>query len=517
MGAEHLLAIDNGTQSLRALLFDRQGNLVAKQQYRFEPPYHSPEPGAAEQEVSRYWDALVHCCQGLWREGADPASVAALSLTSQRTSVVALDKQGTSLGPAVLWLDQRRATELPLLPQPWRILLALPKIGPLLTKVRQRAPANRLAQQVPEQWRRCDKLVSLSAYLTGRLIGTLCDSTAAQVGYLPFDYRRHRWHHRRNWRWAALGVTPEQMCPLKAPGERLGRLTAEAASELGLAAELPLFAAGGDKTCEVLGSGGHQEGVASLSFGTTATVNLAARRYREVVPLIPAYPACEPGVFLNEKMLFRGFWMVSWFKEQFGQLEQLLARESGEPVEALFDQLVTEVPPGAMGLMLQPYWGADLASPEAKGSIIGFGDVHTRAHLYRALIEGLAYGLKEGLDSIERATGARTQVLRISGGGSQSCAAMQLTADLFGLPAERPHTFETSGLGAAICAAVGLGWYPDFAQAQQAMVRVGQRFEPNPQHHALYQALYQRVYRRLYPQLAPLYREIRRLTGYPAG
>lgn len=513
--AEHILAIDNGTQSLRALIFDRHGQLIAKSQYVFEPAYQSPEPGAAEQDVGRYWDALVHCCQALWQQGADPARIAGLSLTCQRTSVVALDADLAPLGPAILWLDQRRATDLPPLPQPWRTLLGLPKIGPLIDKVRQRAPANRLAQLAPARWQRCHKLVSLSAYLTHRLTGELADSAAAQVGYLPFDYRRHRWHSPRNWRWAALGVRPGQMAELKAPGEALGRLTPTAASTLGLPTDLPLFAAGGDKTCEVLGSGGHQPGVASLSFGTTATVNVASRRYREVVRLMPAYPACEPGLFLNEKMLFRGFWMVSWFKEQFGYMETLLARSSGEPVEALFDELVNSVPPGAMGLVLQPYWGADLTSPEAKGAVIGFGDVHTRAHFYRAILEGLAFGLKEGLDQIQRATGCQTERLRISGGGAQSDAAMQLTADLFGLPAERVHTVETSGLGAALCAAVGLGWHRDFATAQAAMVHPGKRFLPNPEHHRLYQALYQQVYLKLYPQLAPLYKAIRTITGYP--
>jgi sugar (pentulose or hexulose) kinase len=103
--------------------------------------------------------------------------------------------------------------------------------------------------------------------------------------------------------------------------------------------------------------------------------------------------------------------------------------------------------------------------PEAKGAIIGFGDVHTRAHLYRAMLEGLAYALREGKERIERRNGQKIQRLRVAGGGSQSDAAMQLTADIFGLPAERPHTCETSGLGAAITAMVGLGIHPDFPTA----------------------------------------------------
>jgi len=171
-----------------------------------------------------------------------------------------------------------------------------------------------------------------------------------------------------------------------------------------------------------------------------------------------------------------------------------------------------------MGLMLQPYWSPGIREPglEAKGSIIGFGDVHTRAHLYRAILEGLAYALREGKEKIEKRSGTRITRLRVSGGGSQSDAAMQLTADIFGLPAERPHVYETSGLGAAIDCAVGLGLHPDFETAIQAMTRVGQVFEPNPEAHAVYQRLYREVYQRMYARLQPLYRSIREITGYPA-
>ncbi|UUZ53606.1 hypothetical protein LP419_33585 [Massilia sp. H-1] len=122
-----------------------------------------------------------------------------------------------------------------------------------------------------------------------------------------------------------------------------------------------------------------------------------------------------------------------------------------------------------MGLMLQPYWtpGIKVPGPEAKGAIIGFGDVHTRAHVYRAILEGLAYALREGKERIEKRSGVAITELRVSGGGSQSDAAMQLTADIFGLPTARPHIYETSGLGAAIDAAVGLGLYPDFQHRDQ--------------------------------------------------
>jgi len=170
-----------------------------------------------------------------------------------------------------------------------------------------------------------------------------------------------------------------------------------------------------------------------------------------------------------------------------------------------------------MGLMLQPYWtpGIKVPGPEAKGAIIGFGDVHTRAHVYRAILEGLAYALREGKERIEKRSGVAITELRVSGGGAQSDAAMQLTADIFGLPTARPHIYETSGLGAAIDAAVGLGLYPDFSTAIKAMTRVGRVFQPIPENRKLYERLYHRVYRKMYARLQPMYAEIADITGYP--
>jgi sugar (pentulose or hexulose) kinase len=170
-----------------------------------------------------------------------------------------------------------------------------------------------------------------------------------------------------------------------------------------------------------------------------------------------------------------------------------------------------------MGLMLQPYWtpGIRVPGPEAKGAMIGFGDVHTRAHMYRAILEGLAYALREGKERIERRSGTRVTQLRVAGGGSQSDAAMQLTADIFGLPAVRPHVYETSGLGAAIAVAVGLGVHANCATAVAAMTRPGRAFAPDPAHRRTYDQLYRRVYLRMYRQLRPLYEDIAAITGYP--
>ncbi len=354
-------------------------------------------------------------------------------------------------------------------------------------------------------------------FLVHRLTGRFVDSVASQVGYVPFDYRALRWAGAGDWRWQATGIDPAWLPELVPPGGELGTVSAAAAAFTGIPEGLPLVAAAGDKACEVLGSGALDPHVGAISLGTTASINTTHRRYVEVIPIVPPYPAAVPGAYSLEVQVYRGYWMIEWFKREFGASEVARAADLGVETEVLFDELLAGTPPGAMGLVLQPYWspGVRIPGPEAKGAVIGWGDVHTRAHLYRAIIEGLAYALREGAERTVRRTKVPIRELRVSGGGSQSPASVQLTADVFGLPASRPHTHETSGLGAAIDAAVGLGLHPSFEAAVAAMTRIGETRDPDPAASAVYDELYRGVYLRLYERLKPLYAEIRRITGYP--
>jgi sugar (pentulose or hexulose) kinase len=166
-------------------------------------------------------------------------------------------------------------------------------------------------------------------------------------------------------------------------------------------------------------------------------------------------------------------------------------------------------------LTLQPYWSPGLKhpGPEARGAIIGFGDAHTRAHIYRAILEGLAYALREGAERTSKRSGVPITELRVAGGGSQSNAAMQITADVFDLPVARPHIYEASGLGAAIDAAVGMGLHPDFKTAVAEMTRIGETFEPNSKAHQVYDQLYRQVYLKMYDRLRPFYKAIQEIIS----
>ena len=512
-----LLAVDCGTQSLKALVFDTAGQLQAKAQVPFEP-YYATKPGWAEQDPQVFWKALCQACQMLWQEeGVAKERIAAMALTTQRGTVINVDPNGKPLRPAIIWLDQRKTRGLPPVGGLWGLAFKVIGQSKTMAYLRAEAEANWIATYQGDVWDRTHKYLLLSGYLTFKLTGEFADSAGAQVGYLPFDFRKQRWAANWNWKWRVLPVHRAMLPDLHPPGAVLGHICPSAASQTGLPAGLPLIAAAADKACEVIGSGAIDNSVGCLSYGTTATINVTHRRYIEPIALLPAYPAAVPGYYSVEVQIYRGYWMVNWFKEEFGHPEQAQALREGESAEIFFEDFLEKVQPCAMGLMVQPYWTPGLKSPgpEAKGAVIGFGDVHTRAHLYRAILEGLAYALKEGAERIEKRSRTPITSLRVSGGGSQSPLALQLTADIFGLPTVKPHLYETAGLGAAIDAAVGMDLFTDFKSAVTAMTHVGEVFQPNPAFHRQYERLYREVYKKMYRRLKPLYEKIRNITGYP--
>ena len=512
-----ILSIDAGTQSIRAALIDTSGNIVHIVKRQIEP-YFSAHPGWAEQDPDYYWKMLSGACKELLG-GVDTAakeSIAGVTLTTQRATMINIGADGRPLRPACLWLDQRKADSTGIIPSITRPVLKAIRLLDRIEGAVQNCEANWIRQNQPDIWNKTHKYLLLSGFFTYMLTGEFADSVANNVGYLPIDNKTYQWAGKFDIKWRLFPIEKEKLPRLVKPSEVLGSISGRASEETGIPEGLPLFAAGTDKGCEMLGAGCLTPETGCLSFGTTATFNTTTKKYIELLSMIPPYPAAVPGNYYTEVMVYRGFWMVSWFREEFGILERQIAEKENIAPEKLFDALIEKIPPGSMGLMLQPYWSPGTnTDPYAKGSIIGFGDVHNRAYLYRAILEGLVYALREGAEYTQRRTKTPITKLRVSGGGSQSDMAMRITADVFGMPAERPHTYETSALGAAIDAAVGLGLYPDFPSAVKAMTRVKEVFEPIPENHRLYDQLYREVYLNMYQQLRPLFKKIRDITGYP--
>ncbi len=511
-----LLALDLGTQSVRALLFAPDGRLVARRQ-QLLTDYERPEAGWMTHDGEAFWQAAAGCIRALWTgaDAQDPSHVVGLAVTTQRGSMLPVDAQGAPLAPAIIWPDERVATRLPPVPWHWRAAFRVIGMRHTLQRFQRAAELNWWAEHQPAMHAKAHKFLLLSGLLHQRLTGRFVDSVGAQVAYLPFDYKRHAWCRAWDWPWQALSVRPDQLPDLIPVGQPMGGLTPAAAQATGLAQGLPVIASAADKACEVLGAGALQPHIGALSYGTTATLNITSARYLEAERFVPAYPAAVPGHYSAEVQIQRGFWLVSWFRDQFGHPERAAAEALGVAPESLFDELIAQVPPGSEGLTLLPTWspGVCTPGPEARGAIVGFGPQHTRAHLYRAILEGLAYALREGRTGIERASGVPLTELRASGGGAQSDGALQLTADVFRLRVGRPHTHETSGLGAAINLAVGLGLHASTAEAVAAMTRVERWFEPQAEAADRYDRLFAEVYRPLYGRVRPVLRALKRLDG----
>ncbi|NDI35541.1 FGGY-family carbohydrate kinase [Chengkuizengella sediminis] len=515
---ESVLTIDIGTQSVRTLVFDGKGHLIDFARVIFSPAYFSPESGWAEQHPEYYWKCVAESSEKLFSQGkVKKDSIVSVSITTQRGTMVNLDAEKNPLRSAILWLDQRRSTKLPKVGGAWQLLFHLAGLNKTLHYLQAEAEANWLKEFQPEIWEKTSHYLMISGYINYKLTDEIVDSIGSQVGYLPFDYKKLAWSKKSHWKWKAIPVKEQMLPNLVQPGEQLGVITKEAAKQTGIPEGLPVIAGATDKACEVLGTGCLLPHQGSIGYGTTATINVNSKKYLEPIKLIPPYPSASPGEYNLEVQTFRGFWMVSWFKEQFANEELQLASNLGVPAEEILDDLVSDIPPGSLGLVLQPFWspGIRYPRPDAKGAIIGFGGVHTKGHFYRALLEGLAYSIREGRERIEKRTKVPMTELIVCGGGSNSDKMMQITADVFHLPAIRPAISEASGLGAAILAAAGAGLHPNIETAVKEMTKKAQVFEPMKENVKIYDELYSQVYQKMYKKLTPLYESIQKITGYP--
>lgn len=508
-----ILSIDAGTQSVRAALVDLEGNLHHLVKTPL-PAYSSPRPGWAEIDADAHWHALADTVRRTLSEHR--GAIDAVALTTQRTTVVNVDRDGNPLRPGILWLDSRKADARKVLPR-----VAAPALGALglyrfVEYVTQISRSNWLRQHQPEVWRKTHKFLFLSGFLTHRLTGEFRDSAGSVVGPIAFDVKKLDWAGAWDPKWRLFPLEREKLPELVRPTELLGQITARAAELTGIPVGTKVFAAAADKACDVIGAGCLSPERACVSFGTTATINTQNDRYVELRPLYPPYPSAIPGQYYSEVTVLRGLWMVTWFKEEFGLNERQQAHAQQVAPEELLEKLLEDVPPGSLGLMCLPDWtaGPDRAA-WSRGAVIGFGDVHGRPHLYRAILEGIVYALRDGKERTEKANRVPITSVRATGGGARSNAILQLTADIFGLPVERPHTNETSVLGAAMDAAVGLRLHSDFASAAGAMTHITRTFEPIPPNVELYGELYSRVWRRMYDALSPLHAELRDITAYP--
>lgn len=512
MGEPLVLTIDFGTQSVRSMLFDKHGKDYGKVKVPFNPPYFSKGLGWAEQTPEFYWEHLAKSTNGLKEQCKDLwKDIKAVSLTTIRDTAVVVDKDGKPLRDIILWLDQREIKDgdKTRFGSGLKSMLKLVNMYDMAKAQVNTSACNWIHENEPEVWAKMHKFLMFSGYMTYRLTGVMKDSVANQIGHIPFDYKNKTWQGPHALTAPLFDLKAENMCELVEPGTVIGYITKEASEALGIPEGLPLIASGSDKGCETLGAGCVDGRGASLSLGTTATVQMTTDKYIEPELFVPPYPAVLPGKYNPEVEIYRGYWMLSWFKNEFAHKEVKEAQELGIAAEELLNRHLKDVPAGCEGLILQPFWTPGIKHPNARGAILGFADCHTRVHIYRAIIEGIGYGLYDGLLSIQRKTKVKVEFLTVSGGGSESDEICQITANIMGIPVRRVQTYETSSLGAAITAFTGIGEYKSFEEAVENMVQVSAEFKPEKKEHELYQKLYSRIYRRIYPNNKRLYNDLK--------
>ncbi|MDR2753462.1 MAG: FGGY-family carbohydrate kinase [Oscillospiraceae bacterium] len=500
-----VLTFDMGTQSARALLVDAKGTIVAKVQKIYDTPYISRQPGWAEQPSAFYWDALCECAQNLKAQNESLwPHIIAVTTSTVRDTCLCLDDRLEPLRDAILWLDCRESSN-DRVPALQRIFFAAAGKTDTCKLQRRVSACNWIAEHEPELWAKTHKFVFISTWLTYKLCGNLMDAVPSTVGHTPISMKNRTWMKPNELTRPIFDVRDDQLYPLVEAGTVFGKITPEAAARTGILAGLPLVASGSDKACETLGLGCLTPEKAALSFGTTATVEITTPDYVEPFPLIPPYPSVLPNAYTPEVEIYRGYWLISWFKREFASLEIAQAKETGMSPESILNQKLSEIAPGCNGLMLHPYFTPGLIMPHARGSMIGFADNHTRMHFYRAIIEGINFALMEGLHGIEKRSKHKVERIYVAGGGSQSREICQITANMFGLPLGRIHTHEVTGVGASMTAFVSQGVFKNFEEGVAAMVHMQDEFLPDPAQHMLYQKLYEDVFLKVFDRLEPFY------------
>ncbi|MCR5490957.1 MAG: FGGY-family carbohydrate kinase [Bacilli bacterium] len=503
-----VMTFDFGTQSVRASIYDAQGNCLIAEKEPYRPAYFATKPWYAEQDPEYYFQCLCSCTKRISEKKPELIDqVEAITMTCFRDSAVLLDKDNKVLRPMILWLDQRMAKCEEKLPFISRLAFALVGKTGTIEINRRRTMANWVRENEPEIWDKCAKYVAISTYFIYRLTGELVDCPSDFTGHYPLDYKKREWYKEptKHLQGQVFGVRKDQLCKL-VPGEALlGEISEEAAKLTGLKAGMKMYAAGSDKSCETLGTGVTDETYCSISLGTACTVETTSKKFISPAPFLPAYPNVLPDRYNVDIQIYRGFWMINWFLSQFAGVDiEDVALADINPQE--YNEKLHEVPPGSSGLIVQPFWGSNLDKPETKGLIIGFSDSVTKEHVYRAIIEGITYELREAKERFEKSIGHKFEAVRIAGGGARSPEICQIIANILGTRVEKVQTIETSSLGAAMSGFLSIKKYASPEEAVKAMVRKGDSYEPDPKEQAVYDELYENVYKKLYPKLKDTYK-----------
>lgn len=461
MDKKYIIGVDGGSQSSKVIIFDLEGNIVCegKQSLR---PMSLPEPGIVEHPDDDLWDSILEASKRAMNSFAGKKEdIIGMGLCTIRFCRAVLKEDGTLAQPVMSWMDARVS-------RPYE------HVNPLVRYV-----------------------TTSSGYITHRFTGEFNDTAANYQGQWPIDTDTWQWSEdpevmrRQN-------IPRDMLFNLQMPGTILGYVRKEVADITGIPEGIPVVATANDKAVEALGAGLLSENTALVSLGTYIASMVNGHDNPKGTVNFWTNFACMPDTYLYESNgIRRGMWTVSWFKDILGDEVALKAEAEGISPEQYLDREAQMVPAGSNGLMTVLDWLAPSDKTFKKGLMIGFDGRHTRAHMYRSILEAIALTMKNRFDEMCAELDIKPDNLIISGGGSNSELFMQIFSDIFGLPVSRNVVNGSAGLGSAICAAVAAGVYKDFETAIKKMVKIRDTFRPNFENTGLYKKINDEVYKHI--------------------
>ncbi len=474
------LGLDVGTSGVKAILMAPDDGVTAAVTTPLE--VSTPRPGWAEQDPEAWWTAAVASIRAVMERNPG-TRVGSIGISGQMHSSVFLDRGGAVIRPALLWCDGRTSAECAEITRRaggearLREWVSNPALeGFTLPKVLW------LRSHEPAAFARLTTVLLAKDFIRFRLTGVLSTDPSDASGTLMFDPARLRWSEEML---AAVGLDRGLLPDVHGSSEIHGEVTADAARVTGLGAGTPVVGGGADNACGAAGVGVVSPGEAVASWGTSGTV-LAPTSEPVVDPLLRAHTFCHvaPNLWYLMGVVLSAGGAFAWFREEFarGLTDEQLTAEA------------ESIPAGAEGVSFLPYLQGERTphrDASARAAFLGLSLAHTRAHLARAVLEGVSFALRDSL-SILQELGRSPGTLLLTGGGARSRFIRRLQAEVYGLPVSIVNREEGPAYGAALLAAVGAGAFPDLAAATAAsLVRVREE-TPDAEKHREYEVLYHR-------------------------
>jgi xylulokinase len=487
------LGIDTSTTATKAILIDQNGEVVAVASYEYD--YQTPHPLWSEQSPQLWWQATCQSIRSvLAQPGIAPSDVSGVGLTGQMHGLTPLDEDGEVLRPAILWNDQRTGAECDQIRQILGKSHLIQITGNDALTGFTAPKILWMKNQEPELYARLRHILLPKDYVRFKLTGDYATDRAGASGTILFDLAQRDWSAEVL---EALGIRPEWLPPTHEGTEVTGLISSAAATATGLPAGIPVFGGGGDQAAAAVGTGAVVEGVISLSLGTSGVVFASLDRPTiEPEGRLHAFCHAIPGKWHLMGVMLSAGGSLRWHRDTFA---------AGISYEDLLNP-AAQIPPGSEGLLFLPYLTGERTpypDPLARGAFVGLTVRHALPHLTRAVLEGVAFGLRDSLELIRNAGLGEIHQVRLTGGGANSPLWRQILADVLGVEMVTLSSVEGAAYGAALLAATGAGAFPSVPAACNAVIRITGVTNPGP-HRDAYQALYP-LYRNLYPELCPAF------------